>query len=102
MLLSDINSMIKPNVPCRTEGKVIKITDGDTVPVLDAEETTHKIRLAGIDAPERGQPYGKAAGNFYLNKSTNKTFAWTGTSAIVTNGWSALFIMRLGTLTLNW
>jgi endonuclease YncB( thermonuclease family) len=31
---------------------------GDTVYVLDAAEEQHKIRLGGIDAPERGQPFG--------------------------------------------
>ncbi len=36
-------------------GKVVKITDGDTLYVLDASLTQHKIRLAGIDAPERKQ-----------------------------------------------
>ncbi len=36
-------------------GKVIKITDGDTLYVLDANYQQHKIRLVGIDAPERKQ-----------------------------------------------
>ncbi len=36
-------------------GKVVKITDGDTVYVLDTNYKEHKIRLAGIDAPERKQ-----------------------------------------------
>ncbi len=39
-------------------GKVVKITDGDTLYVLDANYQEHKIRLAGIDAPERRQAYG--------------------------------------------
>ncbi len=34
-------------------GKVVKITDGDTLTILDANYKEHKIRLAGIDAPER-------------------------------------------------
>ena len=40
-------------------GKVVKITDGDTLVVLDADNTQHKIRLSGIDAPETNQPFGK-------------------------------------------
>ena len=40
-------------------GKVVKITDGDTLVVLDASRQQHKIRLAGIDAPETKQPFGK-------------------------------------------
>ncbi len=42
-------------------GKVVKITDGDTLYVLDANYQEHKIRLAGIDAPERKQAYGLAS-----------------------------------------
>jgi endonuclease YncB( thermonuclease family) len=42
-------------------GKVVKITDGDTLYVLDNNYQQHKIRLAGIDAPERKQAYGLAS-----------------------------------------
>ncbi len=42
-------------------GKVVKITDGDTLYVLDDNYQQHKIRLAGIDAPERKQAYGLAS-----------------------------------------
>ncbi len=42
-------------------GKVVKVVDGDTVYVLDANYKEHKIRLAGIDAPERKQAYGLAS-----------------------------------------
>ena len=41
--------------------KIVKITDGDTLYVLDANYKEHKIRLAGIDAPERKQAYGLAS-----------------------------------------
>jgi len=39
-------------------GKVVGVTDGDTITVLDGANTQYKIRLAGIDAPERGQVFG--------------------------------------------
>jgi endonuclease YncB( thermonuclease family) len=42
-------------------GKVVGITDGDTLTLLDANEAQHKIRIAGIDAPERKQPFGQAS-----------------------------------------
>lgn len=71
ILMTNHYSVFLPDEPCRTEGMVIKITDGDTVHVLDADKQTHKIRLAGIDAPERKQPYGKAAGK-YLAKQINQ------------------------------
>jgi endonuclease YncB( thermonuclease family) len=41
------------------EGRVVGIADGDTITVLDADKTQHKIRLAGIDAPEKKQPFGQ-------------------------------------------
>ncbi len=44
-------------------GKVGRVVDGDTVYVLDANYKEHKIRLAGIDAPERKQAYGLASRN---------------------------------------
>jgi len=40
------------------EGWVVGVTDGDTVTVLDGSNTQHKIRLAGIDAPEKKQAFG--------------------------------------------
>ena len=45
----------------RLEGRVVGVTDGDTITLLDAENRQHKIRLDGIDAPERGQPFGRAS-----------------------------------------
>lgn len=41
------------------EGKVVGVSDGDTVTVLDATRTQHKVRVAGIDAPEKGQDFGQ-------------------------------------------
>jgi hypothetical protein len=42
-------------------GRVVGVSDGDTVTVLDATKAPHKVRLAGIDAPEKGQPFGQRA-----------------------------------------
>lgn len=42
-------------------GKVVAVADGDTITVLDDTKVQHKIRLAGIDAPERKQPFGQRA-----------------------------------------
>lgn len=41
------------------KARVIGIADGDTVTVLDEAFAEHKIRLMGIDAPEKSQAYGK-------------------------------------------
>ena len=39
-------------------GRVVAVHDGDTITVLDINRTQHKIRLAGIDAPESKQAFG--------------------------------------------
>ena len=39
-------------------GKVVSIADGDTITVLDADKKLHKVRLNGIDAPEKKQAFG--------------------------------------------
>jgi endonuclease YncB( thermonuclease family) len=41
-------------------GRVVGIADGDTLTLLDARNAQHKIRLSGIDSPEKGQPFGHA------------------------------------------
>ena len=40
------------------EGCVIRVADGDTVTIVTKSGTKHRIRLAGIDAPESSQAYG--------------------------------------------
>ncbi len=39
-------------------GRVVSVADGDTITILDATKHTSRIRLQGIDAPERGQDFG--------------------------------------------
>jgi endonuclease YncB( thermonuclease family) len=51
----------KPASAFDLQGRVVRVADGDTVSVLDADNTQHKVRLFGIDTPEHNQPYGNAA-----------------------------------------
>jgi endonuclease YncB( thermonuclease family) len=43
--------------------KVMSVADGDTITVV-RDQATRKIRLAGIDAPEKNQPFGLMAKEF--------------------------------------
>ena len=43
--------LASPAWAAQLHGKVIAVTDGDTIKVLDAGLKTHVIRLLGIDAP---------------------------------------------------
>ena len=38
---------------------MVGVSDGDTITVLDDSKTQHKVRFAGIDAPEKGQAFGE-------------------------------------------
>jgi len=42
-------------------GRVVGVSDGDTITILDKDNQQHKIRLTGIDAPEKTQAYGQAS-----------------------------------------
>lgn len=61
------------------EGRVVHVADGDTLTVLDDQYQQHKVRLAGIDAPERSQAYGRRAHDelIILAKSRRVTVDWS-------------------------
>lgn len=42
-------------------GRVVGVADGYTITVLDSSNTQHKIRLGGIDAPEKKQAFGNVS-----------------------------------------
>jgi len=47
----------------RFEGRVVEVVDGDTVGVMH-DGRAERIRLHGIDAPEKRQAYGRRAQDF--------------------------------------
>ncbi|WP_089732441.1 thermonuclease family protein [Chryseobacterium jejuense] len=64
----------------QTSGKVIKVSDGDTVTVLLKGNTQKKLRLAEVDCPESGQAFGKNAKQFTSSQIFGKTVKFKETS----------------------
>lgn len=52
-------------------GKVVSVADGDTITVLSGT-TSHKIRLMGIDAPEKKQAYGNKSKEYLAQAIAGK------------------------------
>lgn len=57
-ILTALLCLLAVNTSAETlEGRVVGISDGDSLTVLTSIKLEVKVRLKDIDAPERGQPY---------------------------------------------
>ena len=56
-----VSSSTKTSPRYELVGRVIGVADGDTITVLGSNRVQHRIRLAGIDAPEKSQAYGQVS-----------------------------------------
>ena len=71
MLINNLHATILLLISCSLhaatlQGKVVGVPDGDNITVLDDNKTKHKIRLKGIDVPEKTQAFGqKSKQSFY-------------------------------------
>ncbi|NML84067.1 hypothetical protein [Polaromonas sp.] len=65
-------------------GKVINVADGDTITILDDTNTQHKIRLTGIDAPEKRQAFGDVSKQSLVKQVAGQSVAveWVKSVAI--------------------
>ncbi len=66
-------SLYSPALADTLQGKVVKVADGDTVTILDDTGKKHRIRLAGIDAPEKNQSYGDVSTQSLVELVSSKT-----------------------------
>ena len=60
LVLSVVLACISPLI-CSADtlaGRVVAVADGDTITVLDSANEQHKVRVGGIDAPEKKQAFG--------------------------------------------
>ena len=67
-----ISALILPSLSFAWQGKVVGISDGDTITVLH-NNTGEKVRLYGIDTPEKRQDFGNKAKQFTSNMVFGKT-----------------------------
>ena len=57
------------------KGRVVRVIDGDTVDVLTPENKTVRLRLWGVDCPERWQPYGAASKDYAARLCLNQNIS---------------------------
>src|SRR5215831_8155110 len=55
------------------KGQPTRILDGDTFDLLSTTREVSRIRLKGIDAPEKTQPFGEAAKQYLSQLITDRT-----------------------------
>ena len=78
--------LILPSLTWAWQGKVVGISDGDTIKIM-RNDKVEKIRLYGIDCPEKKQAFGKKAKQFTakmvfkqtvdVNPATIDRYGWT-------------------------
>ena len=56
-----VHALVHTATAAEITGRVVGITDGDTLTILDQSQRQTRIRLAEIDTPESRQPYGSRA-----------------------------------------
>jgi endonuclease YncB( thermonuclease family) len=73
LLLLFLALVFSPSLWADIHGRVVGISDGDTITVLTDNYVPHKIRLSGIDAPEKKQAFGQRSKENLSDLIYNKT-----------------------------
>ena len=58
LVLLTVAAPVLPASAAELHGRIVSVADGDTITILDSAKRQHRIRIAGIDAPERRQGFG--------------------------------------------
>ncbi len=64
--------LVNPAAAGEFKGRVVGVTDGDTIKVLH-DDRAEIVRLVGVDAPEKRQPYGDRARRFTSELAFDRT-----------------------------
>ncbi len=73
------NNKAKEQNSNKNNGFVIGIIDGDTYDLLLEDKTTIRIRMDGIDAPEKGMPFYKVSKKYLSDLCFNKNIVYLQT-----------------------
>jgi endonuclease YncB( thermonuclease family) len=65
------NARITADKTIIASGRVVGVADGDTLTVLAEDHTRYRIRLQGIDAPEKAQDFGQKCKESLMEKAIN-------------------------------
>lgn len=64
LIIGILSLLLSLPLIAQTQGKVVAVADGDTFTMLTGEKKQIKVRLYGIDCPERKQAFGQVAKDF--------------------------------------
>lgn len=72
LILLLISGISLPAAAASMTGKVLYVSDGDTLLIRTGDGRKEWVRLAGIDAPEKDQPGGQEAKEYLLQRIRNR------------------------------
>ncbi|HHO9701264.1 thermonuclease family protein [Citrobacter braakii] len=71
-------ALLTGNASADIQGRVIRVIDGDTIEVLQVTNERSRVRLDGIDAPEKKQAFGQRSRQFLNNQVGQQIVVVTG------------------------
>jgi endonuclease YncB( thermonuclease family) len=72
LLLASCAVIVTAGAAQAPDAHVVKVVDGDSLEVRDSNGLVHRVRLAGIDAPEYSQPFGNRSRQSLVGLVFNK------------------------------
>lgn len=78
LLCSIVMIVLTFSASADVSGRVVRVLDGDTVEILETGNRVTRVRLAGIDAPEKSQPFGQRSRQALSSMVAQRTVTVTG------------------------
>ena len=78
LLCSIVMIVLTFSASADVSGRVVRVLDGDTAEILETGNRVTRVRLAGIDAPEKSQPFGQRSRQALSSMVAQRTVTVTG------------------------